>query len=230
MATLSTKRKARREDLGLRKGEFDRLDRLDTPQKIQRFLNSTPSNHELDGETLYSVREVLKNKRAHCMEGAFLAAAALWIHGEKPLMVHLDCDLSDYPHAIVVFRRGRCWGAISKTNGAPLRFRDPIYRSIRELAMSYFHEYFDKRGRKTLRSYSIAYDMRRFDPEHWVTNGKNCWEVHDKLAGLRHFPLVSRHQERILMRRDTFERQISKLVQYPRPEKPKAEKARAKKR
>ncbi len=219
MAARTTQRYARRGDLGLSRAEFARLQRLDSPHKIQRFLNATPTNHELGGETLYSVREVLKNRRAHCMEGAFVAALALWIHGEPPLLMHLDCDLSDYPHAIAVFRRGRCWGAISKTNGAPLRFRDPVYRSLRELAMSYFHEYFDKRGRKTLRSYSPAFDMRRIDPAHWVTNGKDCWDVHDRLAGLKHFPLVTTRQARLLVRRDTFERQIGKLVQYPRPQK-----------
>lgn len=224
------RRYARREDLGLTAAEFARLERLDTPQKIQRFLNATPANHEVGGETLYSVREVLKNRRAHCMEGAFLAAAALWIHGEPPLMVHLDCDLSDYPHAIAVFRRGGCWGAISKTNGAPLRFRDPIYRSLRELAMSYFHEYFDKRGRKTLRSYSSAFDMRRIDPSHWVTNGKHCWDVHDRLAERRHFPLLTRRQLKLLVTRDPFERQISKLVQYPAPPKPGAKAKKGKKK
>lgn len=218
---VAKRRFARREDLGLTQGEFNRLARLDTPQKIQRFLNRTPSNHELHGETLHSVREVLRHRHAHCMEGAFLAAAALWVQGEPPLMVHLDCDLSDYPHAIVVFRRGRCWGAISKTNGAPLRYRDPVYRSLRELAMSYFHEYFDKRGRKTLRSFSKAYDMRRFAPELWVTNPKPCWKVHDRLAALKHFALVTRRQERLLITRDPFERQVGKLVQYPKPEKPR---------
>ena len=219
MAERSSRRYARREDLGLTRSEWKRLSSLGSPQKIQGFLNRTPINHELGGETLLSVREVLKQRRAHCMEGAFLAAAALWINGEPPLLMHLDCDLSDYPHAIAVFRRGRCWGAISKTNGAPLRFRDPVYRSLRELAMSYFHEYFDKRGRKTLRSYSGAFDMRRIDPSHWVTNGKQCWDVHDRLAELRHYPLVTAKQTRLLSRRDPFERQVGKLVQYPRPEK-----------
>jgi len=228
MAGRMTRRYGRRSDLGLTAAEFSRLERLDTPQKIQRYLNATPTNHEIGGETLYSVREVLKNRCAHCMEGAFVAAAALWIHGEPPLLMHLDCDLSDYPHAIAVFRRGRCWGAISKTNGAPLRFRDPVYRSLRELAMSYFHEYFDKRGRKTLRSFSAAYDMRRIDPAHWVTNGKDCWDVHDKLAGLRHYPLVTARQTRLLVARDPFERQVGKLVQYPAPAKKKPEKKPAK--
>lgn len=227
MAGRFTRRFARRSDLGLTASEFAVLERLDTPQKIQRYLNATPTNHEIGGETLYSVREVLRNRRAHCMEGAFVAAAALWIHGEPPLLMHLDCDLSDYPHAIAVFRRSGCWGAISKTNGAPLRFRDPVYRSLRELAMSYFHEYFDKRGRKTLRSYTMAYDMRRIDPGHWVTNGKDCWDVHDRLAGLKHYPLVTGRQARLLAKRDPFELQIGKLVQYPKPVKRKPRLRRA---
>lgn len=219
MRVRTPRRYARARDLGLTRSEYARLESLDTPEKIQRFLNATPINHEIGGETLYSVREVLKNRRAHCMEGAFVAAAALWVHGDPPLVMHLDCEVTDYPHAIAVFRRSGCWGAISKTNGAPLRYRDPIYRSLRELAMSYFHEYFDKRGRKTLRSYSGAFDMRRIDPAHWVTNGKDCWDVHDRLAELRHFPLLSTRQARLLTPRDPFERQIGKLVQYPKPRK-----------
>ena len=214
---LRKRRHARPADLGLGPGEFARLSRLDSPQKIQRFLNAIPINHEIGGETILSVREVLRQRRAHCIEGAFLAAVALWIQGEPPLLMHLDCDLSDYPHAICVFRRGRYWGAISKTNGAPLRYRDPVYRSLRELAMSYFHEYFDKRGRKTLRSYSGAFDMRRLDPALWVTSEKTCWAAHDRLAELRHYPLVSKRQANQLAKRDRFERAVAKIVQYPKP-------------
>jgi hypothetical protein len=160
---------------------------------------------------------VLRQRRAHCIEGAFFAACALWVHGEPPLVMHLDCDLSDFPHVIALFRRSGHWGAISKTNGAPLRYRDPIYRSLRELVMSYFHEYYNKRGYKTLRSYSGSFDMRRFEPEHWVTSEKSCWAAHDWLADLRHFPLISSHQARLLSRRDPFERRAAKMVQYPKP-------------
>ena len=113
------------------------LERLSSPQKIQAFLNATPINHELDGETVLSVREVIRQKRAHCIEGAMLAACALWVHGDPPLVVHLDCHESDYPHVIAVFRRHGAWGALSKTNGAPLRYRDPIYRTLRELSLAY---------------------------------------------------------------------------------------------
>jgi hypothetical protein len=217
MATTARKRYARREDLGLGLREFATLARLDSPQKIQAFLNGMTANHEFGGETVLSVREILRQRRAHCIEGAFLAACALWVHGHPPLLMHLDCDLSDYPHVITLFRQHGHWGAISKTNGVWLRYRDPIYRSLRELAMSYMHEYSDKRHRKTLRSYSAAFDMRRLASELWVTSDAQCWEAHDRLAALRHYPLISRRQEKLLATRDRFEREVSKLTQYPKP-------------
>ena len=209
-----------REDLGLTPTEFAALRRLATPEKIQAFLNAVPINHELDGETILSVREVLRQRRAHCIEGALLAACALWIHGEPPLVMHLDCDPCDYPHVVALFRRHRTWGALSKTNGACLRYRDPVYRTLRELAMSYFHEYFDKRGRKTLRSYSAAFDLRRIDPALWVTSEAACLETHARLAALRHYRLISSRQERLLTKRDPFERKAAAVVEYPRPPKP----------
>jgi hypothetical protein len=214
------RRTARAEDLGLAPREYLTLKRLSTPAKIQAFLNAIPINHEIGGETVLAVREVLKQRRAHCIEGAMVAAAALWANGDPPLLVHLDCDLSDYPHVIAVFRRHGAWGAISKTNGTPLRYRDPIYRTLRELALSYFHEYSNKRGHKTLRSYSSPFDMRRIDPSEWVTSEKSCWKTHDRLVDLRHFPLISRRQEKLLTKRDSFERKAGKVVEYPRPPKP----------
>ena len=98
--------------------------------------------------------------------------------------MYMDCDPCDFPHVVALFRRGACWGAMSKSNGSHLRYRDPIYRSLRELAMSYFHEYFDRRGRKTLRSYSRAFDLRRIDPALWVTRDGACEEAHARLATL----------------------------------------------
>jgi hypothetical protein len=221
MALLLHRRFARREDLGLTRAQFAALERLDTPVRIQRFLNRIPANHERGGETMLSAREVLRQRHAHCLEGAFVAAIALWIHGRPPLLVHLDCDASDYPHCIAVYRQGRCWGAISKTNGAVLRFRDPVYRSLRELALSYFHEYCDRRGRHTLRSYSRAFDLRGVDTDLWVTAGKPCWEVHERLVALRHYPLVTARQASRLSRRDPFESRVAKIVQYPKPKRPR---------
>ena len=213
------KRAATRTDLGLTAGEYAVLRRLGTPEKIQAFLNATPINHELDGETVLSVREVIRQKRAHCIEGAMFAACALWAHGDPPLVMHLDCHESDYPHVIALFRRAGAWGALSKTNGAPLRYRDPIYRSLRELALSYFHEYSNRRGHKTLRSYSVPFDLRRLPLDEWVTSEQSCWKTHDRLVALRHYPLITRRQEKLLTKRDPFERRASKLVEYPRPER-----------
>ena len=221
MANNTSRRFARQQDLGLSPKEFATLRRLATPPQIQDYVNAIPINHEIGGQTILSVREVIRQRRAHCIEGAYFAACALWVHGEPPLVMHLDCDLSDFPHVVALFRRGGHWGAISKTNGAPLRYRDPIYRSLRELVMSYFHEYYNKRGHKTLRSYSGSFDMRRIEPEHWVTSEKSCWKSHDRLADLRHYPLISARQARLLSRRDPFERRAAKVVQYPKPETPK---------
>lgn len=216
----TTRRFARREDLGLTPREYLTLKRLGSPEKIQAFLNAIPCNHEIGGETVLSVREVLRQRRAHCIEGAMVAAAALWVHGDPPLLMHLDCHVSDYPHVIAVFRRHGAWGAISKTNGAPLRYRDPIYRSLRELVLSYFHEYSNKRGHKTLRSYSVPYDMRRVDPSRWVTAHKSCWETHDLLTELRHYALITPRQERLLARLDRFAQRAGKIVEHPRPPRP----------
>ncbi len=217
MTSKPHKRSARRQDLGLSEREFSILKRLSTPQAIQNYVNAIPINYEIGGQTILSVREVLRQRRAHCIEGAFFAACALWVHGEPPLVMHLDCDLSDFPHVVALFRRGGHWGAISKTNGTPLRYRDPVYRSLRELVMTYFHEYYNKRGHKTLRSYSGSFDMRRIAPEHWVTSEKSCWSAHDRLAGVRHYRLISSRQVRTLSRRDPFERRAAKMVQYPKP-------------
>ena len=210
-------RHPRREDLGLGRAEFATLARLTTPAKIQAFLNAVPANHEVGGETILSVREVLRQRRAHCIEGAFVAACALWVHGEAPLVLHMDCDASDYPHVVALFRRGGHWGALSKTNGVALRFRDPVYRSLRELSLSYFHEYANKRGDKTLRSYSGAFDLRRIDAADWVSSATACHAAHDRLEQLRHYPLLSPAQLKLLTRRDAFERRVAKVVEFPKP-------------
>ncbi len=205
--------------VGLSERDLATLRKLDTPAKIQAFVNRIPINHEHDGETVLSVHEVLRQRRAHCIEGAFVAACALWLHGEPPLVMHMDCDISDYPHVITLYRRGRCWGAISKTNGSRLRFRDAVYHSLRELALSYFHEYTNRKGEKTLRSYTAAFDLRRIDPALWVTNRESCWEAHDHLEALHHHSLLSRQQVRHLARIDPFERRVGRVVQYPPPKK-----------
>jgi DNA-binding CsgD family transcriptional regulator len=210
------KRFARREDLGLTPAEFRILRRLDTPQRIQAYLNAIPQNFEPDGQTALSVREVLRQRRSHCIEGAMVAAAALWVHGERPLLLDLSA-VNDYDHVVALFRRNGCWGAISKTNHYALRYRDPVYRTLRELALSYFHEYANRRGHKTLRRYSRPLDLRTLDPRIWATSGKNCWEVAERLEASPHYPLLTARQVRTLRRRDDVERRAFDVRHYPPP-------------
>ena len=211
------KRFARREDLGLTPAEFAVLRRLSTPRKIQDFLYALPANFEIGGQTCMPVREVLRRRRAHCIEGAMLAACALWVHGEPPLLMDLRAE-QDYDHVVAVFRRGRYWGAISKTNPPLLRWRDPVYRSLRELAMSYLHEYANKRGQKTLRSYAGPFDLRRVEPQVWVSGTKNCWVLEELLDAMRHHALVTKRQARALRRRDAVERKAGALAEHRRPQ------------
>jgi hypothetical protein len=215
---MPKKRFARREDLGLSKAEFAVLRRLDSPQKIQRFLYGLKQNFEPDGDTCRSVREVLRTRRAHCIEGAMLAACALWVHGEPPLLLDLRAT-RDYDHVVALYKRHGRWGALSKTNGIFLRSRDPVYRTLRELSLSWFHEYCNRANQKTLREFSTPYDLRRLDPAVWVSNGKDCWEVAEALDDLTHFRLFDRRHLKNVVRRDPFERKAGGLLQYARPSK-----------
>ena len=208
--------RARREDLGLTQTEYTTLQSLNTPERIQRYLERMPINHEVGGGTLLTVREVLRQRRAHCIEGAMVAACAFWINGERPLVMHLKA-VNDWHHVIALFRRNGYWGAISKTNAVFLRWRDPIYRTARELALSYVHEYANRLGEKTLRSYSRAFDLRRISPERWVTAAGSVWEMDELLYDAPHYSLVTPAQARRLRRFKPFERSVSKIVEYPSP-------------
>ena len=215
-----SRRKATIADLGLTKGEFAVLRRLSSPQKIQTYLLNLPQNFEPNGDTCASVRVVLRERRAHCIEGAFVAAAALWIHGEPPLLLDLRA-VDDSDHVVTLFRRRGHWGCISKTNGPDLRWRDPVYRTLRELALSFLHEYSNRRDYKSLREYSVPYDLRRADPKVWVTAEDGAWDVAEKLDEIRHYCLVTKAQEKLLQRRDPFEREVALLTQYKKPRRRK---------
>jgi hypothetical protein len=218
LKNLRRTRKASRETLGLTPGEFAVLRRLRTPEKIQSFLYDLKQNFEPDGDSCHSVRTVLKARRAHCIEGAMLAAAALWVHGQPPLLMDLQA-VRDFDHVVAVFRRHGRWGAISKTNGIGLRWRDPVYRTLRELSMSYVHEYYNKRDHKTLRTFSLPYDLRRMQPADWVTAEDGAWDVIDRLEATRHFDLMGGRHVKSLVRRDPFERKVGNLLQFKRPPK-----------
>jgi hypothetical protein len=201
-------------ELGLTAEEGRVLSALRTPWRIQQFIVGLQANFERRGDTLRSVRGVLKHREAHCIEAAFTAACALWLAGEPPLIMDLEADKGDSDHVVALFRRDGCWGAISKTNHIWVRWRDPIYRTPRELAMSYFHEYVDTRQRKSLRTYSLPIDLRRFPLESWITNKDDCWDVGAALCDVRHFKLVTPAQIRALAPRDAIETLADDMVQY----------------
>ena len=146
--------------------------RLDTPQKIQDFLDRMPVNFEPDGDTAMSPRRVLETGVAHCAEAAVFACAALAYHGKKAWLLDLVGRPSDQDHVVTLFQQRGLWGAISKTNHAILRWRDPIYRSAREVAMTFAHEYALPSGLKSLMSYSRPFSPTRYAPERWVTRKK----------------------------------------------------------
>jgi hypothetical protein len=198
--------------IGLTEDEGQVLRALRTPEDIQQFIIGLNANFEEEGDTLRSVRGVLRHRKAHCIEGAFTAACALWLQGLPPLLLDLTAK-GDSDHVIAVFKRGTGWGAISKSNHVWLRWRDPVYRSPRELVMSYFHEYTNKQS-KSLRSYSVPVDLRRFPTELWVTNEDDCWEVGAALCDVKHFRILTRAQERRLLPRDATELRADDLVQY----------------
>ncbi len=176
---------------GFRRDELATLRRLKTPERIQFFLDSEVGyNKELQGATCRSPRLVLRDRLAHCMEGALFAAAALRVHGFPPLLLDLEA-VRDDDHVLAIFRQRGHWGAIAKSNYSGLRFRDPVYRTLRELAMSYFAHYYNHAGEKTLRRYSRPVALRRFDRNGWMTAEEDVWEIPEYLTGIAHTPLLS---------------------------------------
>jgi hypothetical protein len=195
---------------------------LGTPRRVQAFVSSLSANFEEEGDTLRSVRGVLRHRKAHCIEAAFTAACALWLQGEPPLVMDLTAQ-GDSDHVVALFRRDGCWGAVSKSNHVWLRWRDPVYRSTRELAMSYFHEYSNE-ARKSLRTYSRPVDLRRFAPDLWVTNEEDCWDVGAAIDDVRHYRLITAAQARRLMPRDPTEMRADDIVQYEHADRTTARK------
>ena len=190
------------------------FDKLRTPQKVQDYLDKLPINFEWKGETYMSPRAVLRAKTAHCMEGAVFAAAVHAYHGHKPLLLDFRTLPSDEDHVVALFRQNGRWGAISKTNHSILRYRDPVYTSVRELAMSFFHEYLLWNGKKSLRAYSKPFDLSKFPPERWVTAKSDLWWLVEALDWSRHFPAVPKKSLRVLRKAYPIELRAMKLVEW----------------
>jgi len=188
--------------------EFDRrelriLSQLRKPDRIQRFLDDEVGyNVEPRGATCYSPRLVLRNGVAHCMEGALLAAAALRVHGFPPLLLDLQA-IRDDDHVLALFRVDGGWGAVAKSNYAGLRYREPVYRTLRELAISYLEHYYNPRGEKTLRAFSTRpVRLARFDARGWMTSREEVWYIPEYLHEVAHTRLLTPDQETKLSRMD----------------------------
>ena len=176
--------------------------RLTSPARIQKFLDEEIGyNLEPHGDTCYSPRMVLREKVAHCMEGALLAAAALRMLGHPPLLVDLEA-VRDSDHVLAVYRVDGRWGAVAKSDYSGLRSREPVYRTIRELTMSYFDHYFNPAGEKTLRTYSRPVNLARFDHSGWMTSEEQVWEIPNYLCEIPHTRILTRSMERRLAKMD----------------------------
>jgi hypothetical protein len=187
---------------GFDAGETRVLKALKTPEQIQRFLDTEIAyNKEPDGDTLRSPRRVLRDKVAHCMEGALLAAAALRVQGFPPLLLDLEA-VRDDDHVLAVFKQHGHWGAIAKSNYSGLRFREPVYRSLRELVISYFEHYFNHSREKTLRNYSRPVNLSRFDRMGWMTAEDDLWPISEYLTEIPHVSLLRNGAGRRMARVD----------------------------
>lgn len=189
------------------------LQKLDTPVRVQDFLNTLRFNFELDGDTFKSPLRVLRTKNAHCLEGAVLGAYILSLHGHPPLLVHLGVAQNDFDHVIAPFRVGKFWGALSKTNHSVLRYREPVYRDIRELCMSYFHEYFLKSGRKTMRTYSKPLNLSTFEPD-WPVSQEDLWGIDEALDEMAHYSVAPKETLRNMRRADSIEVKTGEMVEW----------------
>jgi hypothetical protein len=175
--------------LGFTRAEVRALRALRTPHGIQRALDAMPYHH---ASTAWSPRRVLRERTAHCLEGAVFAAAALRVLGFPPLLLDLEA-VQDTDHVLAVYRANGHWGAIAKSNFTGLRYREPVHRSVRELVMSYFEGYINLRGERTLRAYSRPVDLARFDRRHpgWMTSEGSLWWIAEHLVAVPHTRLLT---------------------------------------
>jgi hypothetical protein len=171
------------------KEEIKLLKTLNNPDKIQAFLDSLDYNPNYECR---SPRWVMKKRSAHCFEGALFAAAALQFIGYKPVIVDMKA-VEDDDHVIAIFKEDGHWGAVAKSNFTSLRFREPVYRSLRELIMSYFDFFFNIYGYKSLRSYSLPFDLTHFDARNWQTTDEDLEYIGDKIESLHHLPLLTKN-------------------------------------
>src|SRR5712675_2643656 len=193
-----TSMRSRSGNSGFSPADFRKLRALKTPARVQRFLDSLPYHL---ADTSWSPRKVLQEKTAHCLEGAIFGAAALRVLGFPPLLWDLEA-VNDTDHVLAIFKVRGCWGAVAKSNFSGCRYREPVYRTLRELAMSYFNIYFNLRGERTLRRYSRPVNLARFDHLHWMSTEKPVWFIAEYLCEIPHISLLTPATEKNLTRVD----------------------------
>lgn len=198
----------------LNKQELRIISKLSTPSKIQDFLDSIPFNFENDGETYYSPRIVLKKRVAHCFEGALLAITILRYHGVESYLLDLKARRPDSDHVITIFKINGYWGAISKTNHGVLRYRDPIYKTHRELAMSFFHEYFLNTGEKTLVSFSKPFNPFKKFEYSWVAEEGDLDTIAEALDTSLHLDFIPKENKKYIKKASKTEIKAGKIEQY----------------
>jgi len=186
------------DQFGFTAKEWRKLRSLKDPHGIQRFLDAMPYHL---ADTAWSPRVALRENTAHCFEGAMLAAAALRVNGFQPLVFDLEAE-RDTDHVVAIYRINGHWGAVAKSNFTGCRYREPVYRSLRELAMSYFEVYFNLRKERSLRTFSRPVNLSRFDRMEWMTTEKALWFVSDYLYTISHYKLLRAGMARRLHRLD----------------------------
>jgi hypothetical protein len=186
------------DSLGFTRSELRRLRALKTPGGIQKFLDELPYNLQY---TARSPKKVLSDRTASCLEGGLFAAAGLRVLGFPPLIFDLEAE-QDTDHVVAIFKVRGHWGAVAKSNFTGCRYREPVYRSVRELAMSYFNIYFNLRGERTLRRYSRPVNLTRFDHMNWMITDKPIWFIAEYLCEIPHISLLTPAMEKNLTRVD----------------------------
>lgn len=196
----ATEMRIRRPDgFGFTPSEQAVLRRLDSPRKVQDYLDAL--DYDTVGKVCRSPRRVLRERTVQCLDGALFAAAALRFHGRPPLVLDLEAE-QDTDHVLAVFRSHGAWGAVARSNYSGLRYRDAVYRTLRELVLSYFESYCNLRREKTLRRYSRPLSLARFDSRRWMTTEEQCWFIAEHLVGIRHYRVLTPAMKRSLARLD----------------------------
>jgi hypothetical protein len=173
----------------LTKPEQQEWAQLTSPRKIQDFLDGIPYTNE---SGYRCPLRVLRERMAHCFDGALFGAVAMRRLGHPPLIVNMLANDQDDDHMLALYRRDGHWGAVAKSNFAGLRFREPVYRTLHELVMSYFEQFYNVERKKTLRSYTVPLKLKAFDKLNWMTGGGPLEQIGRRLDEIRKVRLLTR--------------------------------------